>query len=430
MQRTSLIVFGDLLSFWTSFVLILYLRYGNSSFEAEALKHLDPFIILYFSWVLVFYLFGLYDLFKIKPTIPHLKQFGLAVLVSFVIGAVFFYFVPIFGVAPKTNLIYQIASFGLLSFIFRRIVYSLYSSQIVRPAILVGKTPYLEELNATINNNPQIGLKIVSYTTDLNTALKKYSSLKDSVFVFENVTEKISDKDVISLYENNIEVIDVARAYERYLYKIPVGYISQTWTIENINTSKNLVYDAITRVLDIIFSIFVLIVLSPILLIALLFIYFYDRGPTVYSQERIGLNGKVFKLFKLRSMIVDSEINGAVWAKKNDFRITPVGRILRKIHLDEIPQMMNVLKGDITLVGPRPERPEFVSLLTNTIPNYGLRHIIKPGFTGWAQIKFRYARTEGDSKEKFEYDLYYIKNRNLFMNFGIILRTIQIIFTH
>ena len=129
-------------------------------------------------------------------------------------------------------------------------------------------------------------------------------------------------------------------------------------------------------------------------------------------------------------MIINSESNGAVWSNKKDTRITPVGKIIRKLHIDEIPQMINILKGDISLVGPRPERPEFVALLEKEIPYYLFRHVIRPGFTGWAQIKYQYANTIDDSKEKFEYDLYYIKNKNFFLDLGIILRTMQIIFTH
>jgi lipopolysaccharide/colanic/teichoic acid biosynthesis glycosyltransferase len=129
-------------------------------------------------------------------------------------------------------------------------------------------------------------------------------------------------------------------------------------------------------------------------------------------------------------MVIDAEKHGPEWSKVDDERVTPLGKILRKLHIDELPQMWNILKGDLALVGPRPERPEFVEKLENDIPFYHLRHMIDPGFTGWAQIKFRYARTMVDSREKFEYDLYYIKNRNVIMDIGIFVRTIQIIFTH
>ena len=126
-----------------------------------------------------------------------------------------------------------------------------------------------------------------------------------------------------------------------------------------------------------------------------------------------------------------AEISKAIWSTgKDDPRITKVGKIIRKLHIDEIPQMINILKGDLALVGPRPERPQFVKQLDDTIPHYNLRHIIRPGFTGWAQIKYKYANNINESKEKFEYDLYYIKNRNIFLDIGIIIRTIQIIFTH
>ena len=135
-------------------------------------------------------------------------------------------------------------------------------------------------------------------------------------------------------------------------------------------------------------------------------------------------------MYKLRSMILNSELNGAVWANKNDERTTHIGKIIRKLHIDEILQMINILKGDISLVGPRPERPQFVTLLEGAIPHYELRHIIHPGFTGWAQVKYGYARATGDSKEKFEYDLYYIKNKNILLDLAIIAKTVRIIFTH
>ncbi|MEZ4114028.1 MAG: sugar transferase [Candidatus Paceibacterota bacterium] len=150
----------------------------------------------------------------------------------------------------------------------------------------------------------------------------------------------------------------------------------------------------------------------------------------MYKQKRVGKDSEHFLIWKLQSMKQNAEKNGAVWAEEKDSRITRFGKILRKLHIDEIPQMINVLKGDINLVGPRPERPEFVEKLEKEIPYYFLRHSITPGFTGWAQIKYRYARTVDDSQDKFEYDLYYLKNRNVFLDFGIIIKTIQIIFTH
>ena len=183
MKRVLIIVFGDFLSFGVSFLLVLFLRYGTSLFSIELGKHLLPFIILYFSWTFVFFLFGLYDLFAIKPTIPHLRRFFLAIIFSLILGIMFFYFMPIFGISPKTNLFFQIIGFGLLSFLVRRMIYIIYSSRITRPAILVGNSKYLKELNFITVNNPQIGLKIISNTNSLNEALKKYSNIKLTLLI-------------------------------------------------------------------------------------------------------------------------------------------------------------------------------------------------------------------------------------------------------
>jgi len=368
----------------------------------------------------------LYDIYTIKPTIPHLKRFFLGLIICLIIGIIFFYLIPIFGISPKTNLLFQLILSGSLSFLFRRFFYHFYFKNITRETILVGKKEHLDLLFQSIQNNPQIGLKIICNSDDLTDTLKKYSSVKKAIFILDTEHQKISDEDLINIYKNQNEIIDIAEAYERYLYRIPVDYISKTWIMENIKPKQSLFYKLSSKIIEIICSILILLATSPLLFIASLFIYLEDKGSVLYTQERVGLNGKIFKIFKLRSMIVESETNGAVWSRKNDARVTKIGKIIRKTHIDEIPQMFNIIKGDIALFGPRPERPEFTKELENSIPYYQYRHIIRPGFTGWAQIKFKYANSIMSSKEKFEYDLYYIKNRNIFIDFGIFLRTVQI----
>jgi len=152
------------------------------------------------------------------------------------------------------------------------------------------------------------------------------------------------------------------------------------------------------------------------------------RHPVLYRQERVGLDGKTFTLMKFRSMRVDAEKDGkAVWASQNDNRITAVGKFIRKTRIDELPQILNILKGDMRLVGPRPERPEFVEDLATKIPYYKKRHTVKPGLAGWAQLKYPYGATEQDAYEKLQYDLYYVKNHNVVMDFFILLQTIEIV---
>jgi exopolysaccharide biosynthesis polyprenyl glycosylphosphotransferase len=430
MNRIWLIVFGDFASFLISFILLIFIRFDRQDYLFAINQHFLPFTILYLSWILIFYIFGLYDLFAIKPTIPYIRRWVIALLCSFVVGILLFYFVPIFSISPKTNLVIQVLGFGIFSFLFRRIIYNFFSKTITQPTILIGDSIYLSELGKTISSNPQIGLKILGHFSTIGEININLEKIKDLVIILDKKID-IKDQNILNFYQQGIEIFDTAKAYEKYLYKIPVEYIDLSFIVEELNTKKDILYMFASKIINILFSIIIIIISSPFVIISSMFIYFHDHGPILYIQERVGLNGKIFKLYKLRSMVLDSEKDGAKWSTgHNDSRITPIGRIIRRLHIDEIPQMINILKGDISLVGPRPERPEFVNLLSKDIPYYSFRHIIRPGFTGWAQIKYRYANTIEDSREKFEYDLYYIKNRNIFIDFGIIARTIQIIFTH
>jgi sugar transferase (PEP-CTERM system associated) len=184
------------------------------------------------------------------------------------------------------------------------------------------------------------------------------------------------------------------------------------------------------RVFDLLISISVLIITLPIMLVAAILIWLESRcrEPVLYRQTRVGRNGKLFRILKFRSMSVDAEgSGGARWAVPGDSRITAIGGLLRKSRIDELPQLINVLKGDMSFVGPRPERPEFVDELVNEIPFYDLRHRVNPGITGWAQICYPYGASREDAKDKLEYDLYYIKNYSLFLDLMILIQTAQVI---
>ena len=163
----------------------------------------------------------------------------------------------------------------------------------------------------------------------------------------------------------------------------------------------------------------------PLMLLTAIAVKFDSAGPIFYTQERVGKNGRTFRIIKFRSMRTDAEKNGAVWATASDPRVTRVGRIIRKLRLDELPQFINVIRGDMNFVGPRPERPVFVEQLEKEIPYYSQRHLVKPGLTGWAQIKYSYGGSVEDAMEKLRYDLYYIKNQNLLLDAGIIFETVK-----
>lgn len=183
---------------------------------------------------------------------------------------------------------------------------------------------------------------------------------------------------------------------------------------------------ALKRSFDVFLSLAVLLAFSPLLFLAALAIKMETPGPAIYRQTRVGRGGKLFKVFKLRSMTADAEKDGPQYASVNDARITRVGRILRRFRLDEIPQAINVLRGEMSFVGPRPERPEFVKELEREIPNYHCRHMVKPGITGWAQVKYEYAASVEGARHKLRYDLYYIQNFSLFLDLLILLMTVRV----
>jgi sugar transferase (PEP-CTERM system associated) len=218
----------------------------------------------------------------------------------------------------------------------------------------------------------------------------------------------------------------LASVYESYTGKIAIENLRPSWLIFAPGFAKGRLLRSAKRLVDVVAGVVGLVLSLPLSIIAVVAIRLTTQGPVLYRQNRVGQHGRVFVLYKFRSMRVDAESEtGAVWAKRNDTRITPVGRFLRKSRIDELPQLFNVVRGDMSLVGPRPERPEFVTDLTREIPFYGQRHMVKPGVTGWAQVSYSYADSVESTLEKLQYDLFYIKNLSLSLDFFILFKTIK-----
>lgn len=213
--------------------------------------------------------------------------------------------------------------------------------------------------------------------------------------------------------------------YERVAGKVMVEKIAPSWIIYSDGFSLSRWKYQVKRFMDIIFSSVILVGSLPVLLLTALLIKLESEGPVFYVQERVGEGNRIFRIIKFRSMAKDAEKNGAVWAKQNDDRVTRVGEVIRSLRIDEIPQLWNVLKGDMSLVGPRPERQIFVDDLSKKIPYYGIRHEIKPGVTGWAQICYPYGASELDALKKLEFDLYYMKNVSIVFDLLVIFRTVK-----
>lgn len=224
-------------------------------------------------------------------------------------------------------------------------------------------------------------------------------------------------------------IVDVRSFCEHMVNRLPVSQISSEWLLTedgfSLNTRGSL--RRLKRAVDLGASLCLLIPALPVLALACVAVRLESPGSVIYTQRRVGLFDKVFTVYKLRSMRADAEKDGAVWARRDDPRVTRVGRFLRKTRIDELPQLWNVLKGDMSLIGPRPERPEFVAKLTEAVPFYGLRHTVKPGLTGWAQVCYPYGSSVDDARRKLEYDLYYVKNISLLLDFRILLKTIGVV---
>ncbi len=419
-RKRALLFLADIVSFYAALVSVLWFR---SDFANGALAiHLPPFTLLFAAWLLVFFLFDLYEPDAANPTPRTVGKLLLACIVNFFLGALFFYAGPAFGIEPKANLLLVSLVSCVLAIGLRRLIYHIFNRGLRKTIAFYG--PALKSpLHAELEQNEHFKLD----TTPI-TALRDLELLQtrpDILVVPEEITTE--ELALFTTYPGEIARID--SAYEMLFAKVPLAFMTKEKAVSCMER-KYSPWSVFARSAEITVASCVLLLTLPITVLAALFILAEDGGPIFYSQKRTGKNEHIFSLHKFRSMRTDAEKAGAQWAAQKDARVTRVGAILRKTHIDEIPQLWNIITGELALVGPRPERPEFLEKLKQEIPYYFLRHIVKPGFTGWAQIKYRYARSVDDSREKFEYDLFYIKNRSVLLDLGIVVKTIQIIFTH
>ncbi len=311
----------------------------------------------------------------------------------------------------------------------------------LRNSIIVGSGKRGKELETLVSKFPQLGYKFIGYI-----------SVKDNLNQGLNLGNILSLKKIIDIYKITevliaLEEHDKDKLFDviRYCQETEVNLkiMPDTYEIVSGLAKTNQIYGVpfievmpeimpygsklFKRVLDIIISSTLLLLLSPILIIIILIIKLSSKGPIFYTQLRVGRNSKTFKMYKLRSMVKDAEEYGPEWAGENDPRISGIGKIIRMVYLDEVPQLINVLKNEMSIVGPRPERPYFVEVLSKEIPYYYKRLSVKPGITGWAQIKHKYDSSLDDVKEKLKFDFYYIENMSLKLDFKIMVNTFLVI---
>ena len=271
------------------------------------------------------------------------------------------------------------------------------------------------------------GLKVI--TLDKLESLKNKNNINGLIIDQEIFRNKLFIKKLDLLKKNGIKIFSLRNwflnTFDRFLLELIDDWEVINKSLEQVNNNVSI---RIKRVSEIIFSILMLIIISPFLIIFSLLIYLEDRGPIIYSQERTGFMGRKFNIYKLRTMRLNAEESGVQWWKKGDTRVTKIGKYLRRLRIDEIPQIFNVLKGEMSLIGPRPERPQIDFNLKEEIINYSSRYLVKPGITGWAQVNYPYGASINDAKEKLSYDLYYIYYHSIFIDILIVIKTLKVIF--
>jgi len=390
------------------------------------------------GYLCIFYFFGLYELRKYFSFNTFVKillsVLTASILISFIKYGLFFF--PIGrGILFIANIIIFILVLG-----WRLLSHQL-SKYIITPkrVIIVGKGKAVHEISQAIKLvsedllvigtvQEKEGIKVLGSIDRLQDIIQEYD-------IDQIVLAGIEEKDcniahiILDARLKGIDVIDMPDLYQTLLKKIPINYVQEKWFInaKGFERINNILILKVKRLIDVMSSFFILLISLPLWPFIALMIKMNSPGPIFYKQRRLGKNESTFLLYKFRSMIHEAEKNGAVWAEQDDDRVTGAGKILRKLHVDELPQLLNVIKGEMSLVGPRPERPEFVEDLKKEIPFYSLRHFMMPGLTGWAQICYPYASSLKDAKEKLEYDLYYISHMNLLLDMRILLKTVQIV---
>jgi sugar transferase (PEP-CTERM system associated) len=392
------------------------------------------------------YYFDLYDLKIFRSNLELAIRLLQSLGVSSLLLAVLYYLFPILIIGRGIFLI----SLGFIGVVIVswRIIYNhiLKTRQFDQKLMIVGCGPLAKSIAGEIIEKVDTGFKVVGFISEdpgkTGEKVINPSVLGDQSEILDIVRKEKVDRIIVALDERRgkfpdaqlleckmkgITVEDGVGFYEHLTGKLQVESLRPSSLIFSEGFKKSKLTMWVKRVSGLSLSLIGLILLSPLILIISILIKIDSRGRIFYKQERVGESGKIFKLLKFRSMVESAETNGPVWAGKNDDRITRIGRWIRKWRLDEIPQLVNVLRGDMSFVGPRPERSFFVEKLRKEIPFYDQRFSVKPGITGWAQVKYQYGASKEDALEKLKYDLYYIKNLSPLYDLLIIFETIKVV---
>lgn len=436
--RTLVLLIGEALIVWASFLLgALYAR-GDDTYIALNYEHgWEKICGVTLLVLLCSHLFDLYDTARLNTKgelyfrllmVPGLLAFVLAGISwarpSFLLGN---------GSSAVGLLILTVSLFGWrMGF-----TWLIQLPILIERVYVLGTGERAQRLVLGLRQNPEIGVEVASWTGKLEGAVTKESV---AVHLMDVVSKQkvhrvivampdrrgtIPMQELLDLRMQGVKIEESFSWLERISGKIEVENLYPSWLVFGDGFRRSTLFRMVRRVLSVVIALVGLILSLPLLPFVMLAIRLDSKGPVLYRQRRVGKGGKIFNVVKFRTMRQDAESGGPQWAGNNDPRVTRIGRFLRMSRLDEIPQLWCVLKGDMAFVGPRPERPEFVDWLSKEIPYYRVRHMVRPGLTGWAQVKYKYGSTVDDAREKLQYDLFYIKNASIGLDLLIMFQTVK-----
>jgi len=430
--ETAILFAGDILFWGIALWLTLFVRELSVPEARVVILHLRAFGFIFAVWAIVFFIADLYK----SPTLIVRKNLPNIILraqvANSIIAVLFFYFIPYFGITPRTNLFIDLfISFILVSLWRIYLVNILYGGDKSK-VLLIGRGSEVDELATEIEKNPRYRTSVrrmdVFALDDVSRALStgEFSAL---IADLRDAIPANGRHGLLELLFSKVKIIDVRELYEEIFDRVPLSLLSDGWFLENIYSHPKRAYNFFKRSMDIVAASLLGLVTLPLYPLVAFFIKLDTRGPVFTLQTRIGQDGKCVTLYKFRTM---TKNDMGKWGEKNDNKVTRIGAFLRRYRIDEPPQLWNVFRGDVSLIGPRPEFPEPVEIYKREIPYYQVRHLIQPGLSGWAQIYAEHPHHKisiEETRNKLAHDLYYVKNRGLWLDLKIALKTVKILFS-
>jgi sugar transferase (PEP-CTERM system associated) len=429
-------------------VVAIWLRFGTES--AEMLHSVHIWLKVGLLMLVVqgaFYIFDLYDFRRIRQRAALYMRIFQAMGLAAIALAVIFYLVPQMMLGRGVFLVSLLLMLTLMSCWRVFVNWLLGHPRLAERVLILGTEQTAINLAREVLERPEVGYRVVGFVGD-DPALVGKSLINPCVVGLNSELEEIvhryrPDRIVVAItdrrghlpvdpllrlkIEDTVAVEEIQSFHERLTGKISTEMLRPSRLIFSNSSRRLRLYRQVRRFADFVLAMIGFVLSLPLMLVTAIAIKLDSRGPVFYTQERLGLHNDVFRIIKFRSMRTDAEKDGAVWACEDDPRITRVGRLIRKLRIDELPQFVNVIRGDMSFIGPRPERPVFVAKLEKEVRYYSQRHLVKPGLTGWAQIRYPYGASVEDAVEKLQYDLYYIKNQSPVLDAIIIFETIRIV---